>query len=115
MKLMEENRQFVTRDPARAHLFYLPYSARQLQHALYVPNWHNIKPLSIFLRNYVKMLAAKYPFWNRTRGTYHFLVACHDWDDHVDMGRLNSTYGLHELYGLSASQYMLTFTWVYGL
>ncbi|KAK9145991.1 hypothetical protein Sjap_005894 [Stephania japonica] len=79
MKLMEENRQFVTRDPARAHLFYLPYSARQLQHALYVPNSHNIKPLSIFLRNYVKMLAAKYPFWNRTRGTDHFLVACHDW------------------------------------
>ncbi|KAF7131495.1 hypothetical protein RHSIM_Rhsim09G0172600 [Rhododendron simsii] len=37
MKLMEENRQFVTRDPEKAHLFYLPYSARQLQMALYGP------------------------------------------------------------------------------
>lgn len=79
MKLMEESRHFVTRDPEKAHLFYLPYSARQLQRVLYVPNSHNLKPLSVFLRDYVNMLAAKYPFWNRTRGSNHFLVACHDW------------------------------------
>ncbi|KAG8374700.1 hypothetical protein BUALT_Bualt10G0023300 [Buddleja alternifolia] len=79
MKLMEENRQFVTKDPEKAHLFYLPYSAHQLRMALYVPNSHNLRPLSIFLRDYVNMLAAKYPFWNRTHGSDHFLVACHDW------------------------------------
>lgn len=79
LKLMEENRQFVTKDPEKAHLFYLPYSARQLQMALYVPNSHNLRPLSVFLRDYVNMLAAKYPFWNRTHGSDHFLVACHDW------------------------------------
>lgn len=38
MKLMEDSRQFVTRDAQKAHLFYLPYSARQLQRARYVPN-----------------------------------------------------------------------------
>ncbi|KAL9246855.1 hypothetical protein vseg_020342 [Gypsophila vaccaria] len=79
MKLLEENRQFVTRDPEKAHLFYLPYSARQLQQALYVQGSHNLAPLSIFLRDYVNSLAAKYPFWNRTHGSDHFLVACHDW------------------------------------
>lgn len=79
MKLMQESRQFVTQDPQKAHLFYLPYSTRRLQMALYVPNSHNLKPLSIFLRDYVNMLAAKYPFWNRTHGSDHFLVACHDW------------------------------------
>ncbi|XP_008238441.1 PREDICTED: probable glycosyltransferase At5g03795 [Prunus mume] len=79
MKLMEENRQFVTRDPEKAHLFYLPYSMRQLGMALYVPNSHNMKPLSIFLRDYTNTIAAKYPFWNRTHGSDHFLVACHDW------------------------------------
>ncbi|KAK9668003.1 hypothetical protein RND81_13G028100 [Saponaria officinalis] len=79
MKLLQENKQFVTKDAARAHLFYLPYSARQLQQALYVQGSHNLAPLSFFLRDYVNSLASKYPFWNRTRGTDHFLVACHDW------------------------------------
>ncbi|KAL6005072.1 hypothetical protein ACLOJK_005633 [Asimina triloba] len=79
MKLMEENRQFVVKDPNKAHLFYLPYSARQLELSLYVPNSHNMRPLSIFLKDYVNSIAAKYPFWNRTRGSDHFLVACHDW------------------------------------
>ncbi|KAL4565671.1 hypothetical protein LXL04_029774 [Taraxacum kok-saghyz] len=79
MKFMESSKQFVTRDPQKAHLFYLPYSARQLQHAIYVPNSHNIKPLSLFLRDYINKLASKYPFWNRTHGSDHFLVACHDW------------------------------------
>ncbi|XP_043716558.1 probable glycosyltransferase At5g03795 isoform X1 [Telopea speciosissima] len=79
MKLIEENRQFVTRDPKKAHLFYLPYSSRQLELALYVPDSHNLRPLSKYLRDYVNMIAAKYPFWNRNRGSDHFLVACHDW------------------------------------
>ncbi|KAL9671324.1 hypothetical protein QQ045_008892 [Rhodiola kirilowii] len=79
MKLMHENRQFSTKDPEEAHLFYLPYSARQLQQALYVPDSHNLRPLSVYLRDFVKFLAAKYPFWNRTHGSDHFLVACHDW------------------------------------
>ncbi|KAL2903078.1 hypothetical protein RDABS01_019707 [Bienertia sinuspersici] len=79
MKLLEGNRQFVTRNPEKANLFYLPYSARQLQQALYVQGSHNLAPLSLFLRDYVNLLAAKYPFWNRTRGADHFLVACHDW------------------------------------
>ncbi|XP_047329246.1 probable glycosyltransferase At5g03795 [Impatiens glandulifera] len=79
MKLMEESRQFLTKDPEKAHLFYLPYSARQLQMALYVPNSHYMRNLSFFLRDYANMLSSKYPFWNRTRGRDHFLVACHDW------------------------------------
>ncbi|CAH8316921.1 unnamed protein product [Eruca vesicaria subsp. sativa] len=79
MKLMESNTQFVTKNPEKAHLFYMPYSVKQLQHAIFVPGSHNIKPLSIFLRDYVNMLSIKYPFWNRTHGSDHFLVACHDW------------------------------------
>ncbi|KAJ4712713.1 Exostosin-like [Melia azedarach] len=79
MQLMEANKQFVTKDPERAHLFYLPYSVRRLEMALYKPNSHNLRPLSNFLRDYVNMIAAKYPFWNRTHGSDHFFVACHDW------------------------------------
>ncbi|KAL9242776.1 hypothetical protein vseg_016742 [Gypsophila vaccaria] len=79
MKLLQENKQFVTKDPEKAHLFYLPYSARRLQQVLYVEGSHNLAPLSFFLRDYVNSLASKYPFWNRTHGADHFLVACHDW------------------------------------
>nr|ABF70140.1 exostosin family protein [Musa balbisiana] len=79
MKLMEENTQFVVNDPNKAHLFYLPYSSRQLRTHLYVAGSRSMRPLSIFLRDYVNSISAKYPFWNRTRGADHFLVACHDW------------------------------------
>ncbi|XP_062191383.1 probable glycosyltransferase At3g07620 isoform X2 [Phragmites australis] len=79
MKLMEGNQNFVLRDPNRAHLFYLPYSSRQMEHNLYVPGSNTLEPLSIFLKNYIDMISAKYPYWNRTKGADHFLVACHDW------------------------------------
>ncbi|XP_021276434.1 uncharacterized protein LOC110410860 isoform X2 [Herrania umbratica] len=37
------------------------------------------------------MIAAKHPFWNRTGGADHFLVACHDWAPAETRGRfLNS-------------------------
>lgn len=79
MKLMKGNKQFVTIDPKKAHLFYLPYSVRQLELTLYKNNSHDLRPLSEFLRDYVNMIAAKYPFWNLTHGSDHFMVACHDW------------------------------------
>jgi hypothetical protein len=79
MKLMEGNQNFVVRDLNIAHLFYLPYSSRQLEHNLYVPGSNTIEPLSIFLKNYIDTISAKYPYWNRTKGADHFFVACHDW------------------------------------
>ncbi|XP_054796456.1 probable glycosyltransferase At5g03795 [Prosopis cineraria] len=79
MKVMEANKRFVTEDPKKAHLFYLPFSSRMLEEALYVKNSHSHKNLIEYLNNYVDTIGGKYPFWNRTRGADHFLVACHDW------------------------------------
>ncbi|XP_078431877.1 putative glycosyltransferase At3g07620 [Wolffia australiana] len=79
MKLMESSRKFLVRDPRRAHLFYLPFSSRHLQFVSYVPGSHNRTSLRVFLQQYVTSIASKYPFWNRTGGSDHFLVACHDW------------------------------------
>jgi hypothetical protein len=70
---------FITRDPRKAHLFYLPFSSLMLEETLYIPNSHSFDKLIQFLRNYLDMIAAKYSFWNRTGGADHFLVACHDW------------------------------------
>ncbi|KAK9131092.1 hypothetical protein Sjap_011579 [Stephania japonica] len=79
MKLMEGNRNFVVKNPRKAHLFYMPFSTRMLEHALYVPHSHNRTNLAQYLKDYSVMITAKYPFWNRTRGSDHFFVACHDW------------------------------------
>ncbi|KAJ4850593.1 hypothetical protein Tsubulata_038939 [Turnera subulata] len=79
MRLMEANKQFVTKNPKKAHLFYLPFSSRKLEEILYVPDSHNHHSMIQYLRNYLHVVTAKYPFWNRTRGADHFLVACHDW------------------------------------
>ncbi|RDX67803.1 putative glycosyltransferase, partial [Mucuna pruriens] len=79
MKLMEENKHFVVKDPAKAHLFYMPFSSRMLEHSLYVHNSHNRTNLRRFLKDYTDKISAKYRFFNRTGGADHFLVACHDW------------------------------------
>lgn len=79
MKLLEADKRFVTRDSRKAHLFYLPFSSRMLEEALYVPNSHSHKNLIQYLKNYLELIVEKYPFWNRTGGADHFLVACHDW------------------------------------
>ncbi|XP_021741454.1 probable glycosyltransferase At3g07620 isoform X2 [Chenopodium quinoa] len=79
MKLMEGNKHFVVKNPNKAHLFYMPFSSRMLEYALYVPNSHNRTNLRQFMKGYTEAIAAKYPFWNRTGGTDHFVVACHDW------------------------------------
>ncbi|KAK7282980.1 hypothetical protein RIF29_12144 [Crotalaria pallida] len=90
MKLMEGNKQFVTRDPGKAHLFYIPFSSRLLELTLYVRNSHKRSNLIEYMTNYGDMIASKYPFWNRTNGTDHFAVACHDWAPAELRGRLLS-------------------------
>ncbi|GMQ06410.1 hypothetical protein CsSME_00051022 [Camellia sinensis var. sinensis] len=79
MKLMEGSKQFVVKNPQKAHLFYMPFSSRMLEYTLYVRNSHNRTNLRQHLKQYSEKIAAKYRFWNRTGGADHFLVACHDW------------------------------------
>ncbi|XP_058724626.1 probable glycosyltransferase At5g03795 [Vicia villosa] len=79
MKLMEANKRFVTKNPKKAHLFYLPFSSRMLEETLYVKDSHNHKNLIQYLHDYVDLIATRHSFWNRTGGADHFLVGCHDW------------------------------------
>ncbi|CAL9067429.1 unnamed protein product [Musa banksii] len=79
MKLMKRNRHLTVKDPRNANMFYIPFSSRFLEFALYVPDSHNKKNLVQYLQGYMDMIAAKYPFWNRTGGADHFAAACHDW------------------------------------
>ncbi|KAK1264553.1 putative glycosyltransferase [Acorus gramineus] len=91
MKLMEGNRQYTVKDPKKANLFYLPLSSRNLELSLYDSNLHSKQNLVDHLESYVDGIAAKYPFWNRTSGADHFLVASHDWAPYETRRALRNT------------------------
>lgn len=79
MKHMKASKHFVTKKPKEAHLFYLPFSSRMLEEKLYVVDSHTHKNLIQYLKKYLDLISGRYSFWNRTSGSDHFLVACHDW------------------------------------
>lgn len=79
MKLIEGNKQFVVRDPRKAHLFYLSFSSKMMRTVLYERNSSGPRDLEKYLKKHVGLIARKFRFWNRTGGADHFLVACHDW------------------------------------
>ncbi|RZC90500.1 hypothetical protein C5167_029635 [Papaver somniferum] len=79
MKQIEGNEQFTVKDPREAHLFYIPFSSQSLRYTLYKANSHSKKNLIKYMSDYLNMITAKYPFWNRTGGADHFFTACHDW------------------------------------
>ncbi|KAI7754665.1 hypothetical protein M8C21_026196, partial [Ambrosia artemisiifolia] len=79
MKHMKENKHFVTNNLKEAHLFYLPFSSRTLEEKLYVTGSGSRDNLVQHLKDYIQLIAGRYDSWNRTGGSDHFLVACHDW------------------------------------
>lgn len=79
MKLIKASDQFLTSNPEEAHLFYFPFSSQLLGQHVYIPNSHSFDEILRYLTNYLDTIKASYPFWNRTDGSDHFLVACHDW------------------------------------
>lgn len=72
-------KRFRTSDPHRAHVYYLPFSVAWMVKYLYKPLTYDLTPLKQFVADYVKVVSSKYPFWNRTCGADHFMLACHDW------------------------------------
>ncbi|GLJ32113.1 hypothetical protein SUGI_0646630 [Cryptomeria japonica] len=60
---------FVTDDPEKAHLFFLPFS-------LDASGTKSTASVSRFLRRYIDDLKSQYPFWSRTLGADHFYFSC---------------------------------------
>ncbi|MCD9639169.1 hypothetical protein HAX54_023526, partial [Datura stramonium] len=79
MKQLKASQNFLTNDPNKSHLFYLPFSSQILEEVVYVPGSHSFTNLKAYLKDYLDLIKGRYPFWNRTQGADHFLVACHDW------------------------------------
>lgn len=64
---------FITKDPSKADLFFLPFSIAGLRNDKRV----GVGGLSDFVRNYMTDIKHNFPYWNRTGGADHFYVACH--------------------------------------
>ncbi|XP_076903851.1 putative glycosyltransferase At5g03795 [Bidens hawaiensis] len=67
------NSHFLTKDPSKADLFYLPFSIARLRHDLRV----GIVGIQDYIKDYIYNVSHYYPYWNRTGGADHFYVACH--------------------------------------
>lgn len=80
LKRMEDTgNKYIVTDPSKAKMFFLPYSVRQMADIIQSPYTGSMRALKTFIANYVDRIAAKYPYWNRTRGADHFFLSCHDW------------------------------------
>lgn len=75
-----ETTKFRTREPENAHVFFLPFSVASIVHFIFnrSPKDHWL-PMKQTVKDYVDLVAKKYPYWNRSLGADHFMLACHDW------------------------------------
>ncbi|KAK4483770.1 hypothetical protein RD792_010973 [Penstemon davidsonii] len=64
---------FITKEPSKADLFFLPFSIARLRHDPRV----GINGIQDFVKDYIFNISHKYPYWNRSGGADHFYVACH--------------------------------------
>ncbi|XP_048228412.1 probable glycosyltransferase At5g20260 [Ricinus communis] len=71
---------FIARHADEAHVFFLPVSVAHIVEYIYLPitSYDRDKLIRVF-KDYVKVVADKYPFWNRSSGSDHFMLSCHDW------------------------------------
>ncbi|KAL3327676.1 hypothetical protein AABB24_035378 [Solanum stoloniferum] len=79
-----ETSKFRTRDPEKAHVFFLPISVTSIVHFIYDRNsrehWN---PMKQTVTDYINLVSGKYPYWNRSLGADHFILACHDWGPEI--------------------------------
>lgn len=75
-----ETSNFRTRDPEKASVYFLPFSVTSIVHFIYDKTIHDHwLPMKQTVKDYVDLVAGKYPYWNRSLGADHFMLSCHDW------------------------------------
>ncbi|KAK9127616.1 hypothetical protein Syun_016413 [Stephania yunnanensis] len=79
INLMEIEPRFRTRDPEKAHVFLLPFSVAMMVKFMYEPDSRDASFIKHIVLDYVDLISTKYPFWNRSLGSDHFMLSCHDW------------------------------------
>ncbi|KAD0157052.1 hypothetical protein E3N88_44701 [Mikania micrantha] len=89
--LIEKDPKFRTYDPDQAHVYFLPFSVTMIINYLFDPVIRDKGVLERVIGDYVHMISSRYPYWNRSLGSNHFMLACHDWGP-------RATWSVHSLY-----------------
>ncbi|CAJ1944646.1 unnamed protein product [Sphenostylis stenocarpa] len=76
---------FRARHPEEAHVFLLPFSVAYIVRYVFDPliKDSGARAIQRLLEDYVRVIADRYPYWNRSEGADHFLLSCHDWGPKV--------------------------------
>ncbi|CAI9259467.1 unnamed protein product [Lactuca saligna] len=87
-EMEREGNPIVANHPDEAHAFFIPLSVTNIVHYLFTPEeaWGFRERMQAILEDYIKVIAQKYPYWNRSNGADHFYVSCHDWGPFVSTG-----------------------------
>ncbi|KAL8516797.1 hypothetical protein ACS0TY_015162 [Phlomoides rotata] len=78
--------KFRTRDPRKAHVYFIPLSVQSIASYAYVIHNRAWTPLQNIAKDYVELISKRYPYWNRTLGHDHFILGCHDWTPTISHG-----------------------------
>ncbi|GLJ40717.1 hypothetical protein SUGI_0841360 [Cryptomeria japonica] len=70
---------FVTSNPEKAQVFFLPFSVTMMVEFIYRHETYEIPEVRLFVKDYIDRVGRKYPYWNRSLGADHFMLSCHDW------------------------------------
>ncbi|PHT36485.1 putative glycosyltransferase [Capsicum baccatum] len=81
-----EIRKFRTNDPEKAHVNFLPFSVLSIVSYVYVVDSRAWSPMQNTAADYIDEISRKYPYWNRSLGSDHFMLACHDWAPTISFG-----------------------------
>lgn len=99
--------RFRTTEGESAHVYFMPFSVTWMVKYLYKPNSNDQNPLRRYVADYVNLISGRYPFWNRTNGADHFMVACHDWVSSLSLYIYICTYMSFSLFFFFLSNFPL--------
>ncbi|KAK8337150.1 hypothetical protein V6Z11_A09G168900 [Gossypium hirsutum] len=55
------------------------HSVAKMVRFVYSRDSRDFSPIRRTVVDYINLVAQKYPYWNRSHGADHFMLACHDW------------------------------------
>lgn len=76
---IENDLNFRISDPDQAHVYFLPFSVVMILNNLFDPVIRDKAVLERVIGDYVHTISSRWPYWNRSLGSDHFMLSCHDW------------------------------------